>query len=106
MATASPIAAARVQRLATAGPDSNKANLTGMPEGDSLAKSAQQLQVLVGEQVEVETPHPRASVQRLVGRLCGRKLLPRRGGGEKLPLPFVGGGVFRRHPRLSRCLEG
>jgi len=75
MAAASPIAAARVQRLATAGLDFNKASLRGMPEGDSLAKTARRLQVLVGEQVEVQTPHPRAAVKELARRLDGRRLL-------------------------------
>src|SRR2546423_1164182 len=37
-----------------------------MPEGDSLARAATRLQALVGERVEVETPHPRAAVKRLV----------------------------------------
>jgi endonuclease-8 len=101
MATASPIAAARVQRLATAGPDSNRANLKGMPEGDSLAKSARQLQVLVGEQVEVETPHPRAAVKRLVERLDGRRLLSVEAVGKNLLLHFEDGVVLRSHLRMS-----
>ena len=45
-----------------------------MPEGDSLHRAAQRLQVLVGERVEVETPHPRAAVKGLADRLDGRRL--------------------------------
>ena len=45
-----------------------------MPEGDSLHRAARQLQVLVGERVEVETPHPRAAVKGLAERLDGRRL--------------------------------
>src|SRR5205814_566154 len=45
-----------------------------MPEGDSLHRAARRLQVLVGEQVEVETPHPRAAVKGLAERLDGRRL--------------------------------
>ena len=45
-----------------------------MPEGDSLHRAAARLQVLVGQRVEVETPHPRAAVKRLAERLDGRVL--------------------------------
>jgi len=72
-----------------------------MPEGDSLAKSARQLQVLVGEQVEVETPHPRASVKRLVERLDGRRLLGVEAVGKNLLLHFEDGVVLRSHLRMS-----
>jgi len=36
-----------------------------MPEGDSVHRAAQRLQVLVGRHVEVETPHPRAAVKEI-----------------------------------------
>jgi endonuclease VIII len=101
MAAASPIAAARVQRLATAGLDFNKASLRGMPEGDSLAKTARRLQVLVGEQVEVETPHPRAAVKQLARRLDGRTLLGVEAAGKNLILRFEDGVVLRSHLRMS-----
>ena len=64
-----------MQHLATAGPDCNKGTLAAMPEGDSLAKTAVRLRVLVGERIEVETPHPRAAVKQLAQRLDGRRLL-------------------------------
>jgi len=72
-----------------------------MPEGDSLAKSARQLQFLVGEQVEVETPHPRAAVKRLVDRLDGRRLLGVEAVGKNLLLHFEDGVVLRSHLRMS-----
>ena len=45
-----------------------------MPEGDALLRAAQRLQVLVGQRVEVETPHPRAAVKQLAERLDGLTL--------------------------------
>ena len=72
-----------------------------MPEGDSLARAARRLQVLVGEQVEVETPHPRAAVKRLVERLDGRTLLGVEAVGKNLLLRFEDGVVLRSHLRMS-----
>jgi endonuclease VIII len=72
-----------------------------MPEGDSLARAARRLQVLVGEQVEVETPHPRAAVKRLVERLDGRRLLGVEAVGKNLLLRFDEGVVLRSHLRMS-----
>ena len=48
-----------------------------MPEGDSLHRAAQRLQVLVGERVEVETPHPRAAVKGIAARLNAKACGPR-----------------------------
>src|SRR4051794_4758311 len=45
-----------------------------MPEGDALRRAAQRLQVLVGQRLEVETPHPRAASKHLADRLDGRVL--------------------------------
>jgi endonuclease-8 len=59
------------------------------------------LQVLVGEQVEVETPHPRAAVKRLVERLDGRTLLGVEAVGKNLLLRFEDGVVLRSHLRMS-----
>ena len=101
MAAASPIAAARVQRLATAGLDCNRGTLLAMPEGDSLARAARRLQVLVGERVEVETPHPRAAVKQLAQRLDGRRLLGVEAAGKNLLLRFDDGVVLRSHLRMS-----
>ena len=72
-----------------------------MPEGDSLARAARRLQVLVGEEVEVETPHPRAAVKRLVERLDGRTLLGVEAVGKNLLLRFEDGVVLRSHLRMS-----
>jgi endonuclease VIII len=72
-----------------------------MPEGDSLHRAAQQLQVLVGELVEVETPHPRAAVKRLAERLDGRRLEQVEASGKNLLLHFEGGLVLRSHLRMN-----
>jgi len=72
-----------------------------MPEGDALARAARRLQVLVGERVEVETPHPRAAVKRLVERLDGRRLLGVEAAGKNLLLRFEDGVVLRSHLRMS-----
>jgi endonuclease VIII len=72
-----------------------------VPEGDSLARAARRLQELVGERVEVETPHPRAAVKRLVERLDGRRLLGVEAVGKNLLLRFEDGVVLRSHLRMS-----
>jgi endonuclease VIII len=72
-----------------------------MPEGDSLHRAARHLQVLVGEQVEVETPHPRASLTGVAQRLNGRRLESVEAVGKNLLLRFEGGLVLRSHLRMS-----
>src|SRR4029077_3783722 len=72
-----------------------------MPEGDSLHRAARRLQVLVGEPLEVETPHPRAAVKRLAERLDGRRLERGEAGGKNLLLRFEGGLVLRSHLRMN-----
>jgi endonuclease-8 len=72
-----------------------------MPEGDALHRAARRLQVLVGERVEVETPHPRARVTRVAQRLDGRKLLGVEAVGKNLLLRFEDGLVLRSHLRMS-----
>ena len=72
-----------------------------MPEGDSLHRAARRLQVLVGEQVAVETPHPRAAVAGLAERLDGRRLESVEAVGKNLLLSFEGGLVLRSHLRMS-----
>ena len=72
-----------------------------MPEGDSLHRAARRLQVLVGENVEVETPHPRAAVKGLVKRLDGRRLEGVEAIGKNLLLRFEGGLVLHSHLRMS-----
>src|SRR5947199_2414571 len=75
--------------------------LPGMPEGDSLHRAARRLQVLVGERVEVETPHPRAAVKGLAERLDGRRLESVEAVGKNLLLRFEGGLVLRSHLRMN-----
>jgi endonuclease VIII len=72
-----------------------------MPEGDSLARAAQRLQVLIGERVEVEAPHPRATVKRVAERLDGRRLLGVEAAGKNLLLRFEDGVVLRSHLRMT-----
>ena len=72
-----------------------------MPEGDSLHRAAQRLQVLVGRQVEVETPHPRAAVKGLAERLDGRRLESVEAVGKNLLLRFDGGLTLRSHLRMN-----
>ncbi len=72
-----------------------------MPEGDSLQRAALRLQVLVGQRVGVETPHPRAAGKRLVERLDGLVLEGVEALGKSLLLRFEGGIVLRSHLRMS-----
>ncbi len=72
-----------------------------MPEGDTLHRAAAQLQVLVGERLEVETPHPRAQAERVAERLDGRTLESVEAIGKNLVLRFEGGRVLRSHLRMS-----
>ena len=72
-----------------------------MPEGDSLHRAARRLQALVGQRVEVETPHPRAAVKGLAGRLDGRRLDGVEAVGKNLLLRFEGGLVLRSHLRMK-----
>jgi endonuclease-8 len=72
-----------------------------MPEGDSLRRAARKLQVLVGERVAVETPHPRAAAQLAAERLDGRRLENVKAVGKNLFLSFEGGLVLRSHLRMS-----
>jgi endonuclease-8 len=72
-----------------------------MPEGDALHRAARRLQPLVGEQIEVETPNPRAQVGRIAERLDGRRLLSVEAVGKNLLLTFDGGYVLRSHLRMT-----
>ena len=72
-----------------------------MPEGDALHRAARRLQVLVGQQLEVETPHPRAAVKQLAPRLDGRRLESVEAIGKNLLLRFEGGLVLRSHLRMK-----
>jgi endonuclease-8 len=77
------------------------ATLEPVPEGDSLRRAAARLQPLVGERVDVETPHPRAAVKRIAERLDGRRLEAVEAVGKNLLLRFEGGLVLRSHLRMT-----
>ena len=72
-----------------------------MPEGDTLHRAARALQALVGERVDVETPHPRAAAGRIAERLDGRRLESVEASGKNLLLGFEGGWTLRSHLRMS-----
>ena len=72
-----------------------------MPEGDTLHRAARRLQELVGERLQVETPHPRAAAGRIAERLDGRRLVAVDAVGKNLILRFEGGYVLRSHLRMS-----
>ncbi len=72
-----------------------------MPEGDSLHRAARRLQVLAGQRVEVETPHPRAAGKQLAERLDGLLLESVEAIGKNLLLRFEGGLVLRSHLRMT-----
>ena len=72
-----------------------------MPEGDSLHRAARSLQALVGQTLEVETPHPRARVTGVAERLDGRRLLKVEAVGKNLLLRFEDGLVLRSHLRMK-----
>jgi endonuclease-8 len=72
-----------------------------VPEGDAVHLAARRLQALVGERVEVETPHPRAAVKGLAPRLDGRRLESVEAVGKNLFLRFEGGPVVRSHLRMK-----
>jgi endonuclease VIII len=72
-----------------------------VPEGDTLHRAAARLQVLVGERLEVEAPHPRAKAQRVAEQLDGRVLESVEAIGKNLVLHFEGRVVLRSHLRMS-----
>ena len=72
-----------------------------MPEGDSLRRAAQRLQVLVGQRLDVESPHPRAQATGVAARVDGRVLEAVEAFGKNLLLRFEGEVVVRSHLRMS-----
>src|SRR3954452_20815772 len=72
-----------------------------MPEGDALRRGPQRLQVLVGQRVGVETPHPRAAAKHLADRLDGGVLEAVDAVGKNLLLRFEGGLVLQSHLRMT-----
>lgn len=69
-----------------------------MPEGDSLHRAARRIQVLVGEEVQAEAPHPRGAA--VAGLVDGRRLVSARAVGKNLLLEFDGDVVVRSHLRM------
>ena len=72
-----------------------------MPEGDSLHRAARRLQVLVGQRLEAESPHPRAQATRVAEAIDGRVLEAVDAVGKNLLLRFDGDVVVRSHLRMS-----
>src|SRR5919112_2031877 len=72
-----------------------------MPEGDSLRRAALRLQPLVGQRLEVETPHPRAAAKGIAERVNGKRLESIRAVGKNLLLQFEDGIVVRSHLRMT-----
>ena len=48
--------------------------MAAVPEGDTIHRAARRLQVLVGQRIDVESPHPRARAERVAERIDGRVL--------------------------------
>ena len=73
----------------------------GVPEGDTLHRAAKRLQVLVGQTVRAESPHPRAQAERVAERIDGRTLESVQAIGKNLLFRFSGNVVLRSHLRMS-----
>lgn len=74
-----------------------------MPEGDSLHRAARRLQPLVGQRLQVESPHPRAQATGVAPKVDGRVLESVEAVGKNLLLRFEGGLVVRSHLRMTGC---
>jgi endonuclease-8 len=72
-----------------------------VPEGDSLHRIARQLQVLVGERIEAESPNPRGLVTGVARAVDGRRLERVDAIGKNLVLRFEGAVVVRSHLRMT-----
>jgi len=72
-----------------------------MPEGDVLHRIAASLQVLVGERLEAEAPHPRAAATGVASAIDGKVLEGADAVGKHLLLRFEGGVTLRSHLRMS-----
>ena len=72
-----------------------------MPEGDTIHRAARRLQVLVGQRITAEAPHPRARAERVAERIDGRVLESVDAFGKNLLFRFEGGIVLRSHLRVS-----
>src|SRR5919199_5485319 len=104
VAAAAPAAAARTCLWRTAGTTGSleRRRYAGrVPEGDSLHRAARRLQVLVGERLEVSSPHPRGRLTGVAERLDGRRLESVEAVGKNLLLRFEGDVVLRSHLRMT-----
>jgi endonuclease-8 len=72
-----------------------------VPEGDSLHRAARRLQVLVGQRIAAESPHPRARAERVAEQIDGRVLESVHAHGKNLVLRFEGGVAVRSHLRMT-----
>lgn len=72
-----------------------------MPEGDSVHRVAARLEVLVGDRVAAESPHPRAAATGVAAAIDGRVLEGVEAVGKHLLLRFDGGVTVRSHLRMS-----
>lgn len=71
-----------------------------VPEGDAIHRAAQRLQVLEGEVVAAESPHPRAAVLGIAEQIDGKRLDHVEARGKNLVFTFEGGLVVRSHLRM------
>jgi endonuclease-8 len=72
-----------------------------MPEGDSVHRFASRLEVLVGDRIAAESPHPRAAATGVAAAIDGRVLEGVEAVGKHLLLRFDGGVTVRSHLRMS-----
>ena len=72
-----------------------------MPEGDAVHRVAARLEVLVGDRVAAESPHPRAAATGVAAAIDGRVLEGVEAVGKHLLLRFDGGVTVRSHLRMS-----
>jgi endonuclease VIII len=72
-----------------------------VPEGDSLHRAARRLQVLVGQRIAAESPHPRARAEGVAEQIDGRMLESVHAYGKNLVLRFEGGVALRSHLRMT-----
>ncbi len=75
--------------------------VANVPEGDTLHRAANRLQILVGQQIAAEAIHPRARAERVAERIDGRRLESVVAHGKNLLLHFEGGIVVRSHLRMT-----
>jgi endonuclease VIII len=72
-----------------------------VPEGDAVHRAARRLQVLVGQRIAAESPHPRAQAEGVAEQIDGRTLESVHAHGKNLVLRFEGGIALRSHLRMT-----